>query len=113
MTQEEFEKATPEEWVAEVERCKDPYYFYHTYWQNADGTPVKQYSREDWDSIMEFVEQQKFNRFKSYRRIQPLCEGLNNEIKWREPDVQMYDGSRLNRIYPLTPDECFPTKPKI
>lgn len=52
MTQEEFDKATPEEWAAEVERCKDPVYVYNTYWVKADGTKPKPITTEQWESIM-------------------------------------------------------------
>lgn len=78
MTQEEFDKATPEEWAAEVERCKDPVYFYNTYWVRPDGAKPKQITKEEWEGLMEAANKERYKR--------------------RTP--------RLN--YPLLPNDCFP-----
>jgi hypothetical protein len=86
MTQAEFEKATPEELAVEVERCKDPYYFYHTYWQNADGTPIKQYNREDWDSLMSLLQHQPLTRFRRQRNwVKPV--ELDRLFEYLKPKI--------------------------
>lgn len=83
MTQEEFEKATPEEWAAEVERCKDPVYFYNTYWVKPDGTKPKQITKQEWEGLMEAANNERYKR--------------------RTP--------RLN--YPLLSDDCFDIQGEI
>ena len=39
----------------EYERCKDPRYFYNTYYQ-VDGNPVNPMSEEQWNSYLEMQE---------------------------------------------------------
>ncbi len=68
MTQEEFETATPEEWAAEVERCKDHVYFYNTYWKLPNGEPVKPITRERWDLIEAQAKYLRFNKGRTARR---------------------------------------------
>lgn len=50
MTLEQWEEASEEERDAEYERCKDPAYFYNTYWKR-EGMP--EYSKEDFDRMKE------------------------------------------------------------
>mgnify|MGYP000747598487 CR=1 FL=1 len=56
MTQKEFELATEEERNVEFERCKDPLYFYNTYWRK-EGMP--EYSKEDFERMQQEAMQQR------------------------------------------------------
>ncbi len=79
MTQEEFDKATPEEWAAEVERCKDPVYFYNTYWKLPNGESPQALTAEQWEYI-------------------------NARLSEREPK---YKRRNPRRTYPLTIEEAY------
>lgn len=39
---------TIEYYEAEMERCRDPLYFYNNYW-TVNGKPVKPMTQEEWD----------------------------------------------------------------
>lgn len=77
MTQQEWENASDEERQAEHERCKDPVYFYNTYWIKPDGSKPDPITKEQWSII-------EINANKMH-------------LKRRTP--------RRNNI--LSPDECF------
>lgn len=63
-----------EEW----ERCKDPRYFYNTYWQ-VDGKPVNPISEEQWNSYLEMQENSRNNYVK--KRSSILSEGLIRSVE--------------------------------
>ena len=52
MTQQEWEEATPDERAAEMERIKDPLYFYNNYYK-VEGQKTKPLSQEEWDAEIE------------------------------------------------------------
>ena len=57
------------EYIAEeYERCKDPRYFYNTYYQ-VDGKPVNPMSEEQWNSYLEMQESYRNNWFKRRNRL--------------------------------------------
>lgn len=68
MTEQEWLSATDEERNAEFEKCKDPIYFYNTYYQSADGTKPPPITKEKWDETMNQIEYLKNLRFKRLRR---------------------------------------------
>lgn len=71
MTQEEFEKATPEEWAAEVYRCKDLVYFYNTYWVKSDGIKPKPITKEEVEGLMQAANEMRYKK-RTPRRNYPL-----------------------------------------
>lgn len=56
MTQQEWEAASGEERNAQYERCKDPVYFYNTYWTLPDGTKPEPISQEYWQQLINYCE---------------------------------------------------------
>lgn len=68
MTKEEWESATEEERNAEIEKCKDPVYFYNNYFM-VDGKKPNPMTREQW---VDFV-----------------AYGIARTIKWRHNRVSM------------------------
>lgn len=71
MTQQEWENASDEERIAEYERCKDPVYFYNTYWCKPDGTKPEPITREQWDIIQLNANEMRYKR-RTPRRIYPM-----------------------------------------
>lgn len=97
MTQQEWDLATEEERLAEMERCrKDSHYFYITYyWKEG----MKTYTKEDWDKIQGFI-------VTSNRRIRRFNPMLQDKIEWTKPkeNKSPYDGDRVNRFWDTDPD---------
>ena len=66
MTQEEWENATDEQRGEEYERCKDPVYFYNTYWVDNNGNKPRAITKEDWDYLLEMsretISHRRYNR---------------------------------------------------
>lgn len=54
MTQEEFGNATPEQIAEELEKIKDPYYYYTTYWILPDGSKPT-LTREEFEEKLHFI----------------------------------------------------------
>jgi hypothetical protein len=56
MTQEDWKNASDEERNDEIERCKDPVYFYNNYWRMV-GMP--EYSKEYFERMQQEAIQQR------------------------------------------------------
>jgi len=52
---------TKEFWLAEMERCKDPWYYYTHYW-TVNGKAAQQYTKEQWDSMQNYSYSRNFKR---------------------------------------------------
>lgn len=68
MTQEDWENASDEERNNEIERCKDPVYFYNNYWRKV-GMP--EYSKEDFERMQQEAMRQRM-RVKSRHLQSPF-----------------------------------------
>lgn len=69
--------------LAELERCKDPLYFYNNYW-SVNGKAVKPMSVEEWKEREDYINSQRYL------------------IKPRYPTPEV----------PLTPEQCYKREPR-
>lgn len=96
MTHQEWENASEDERNAEYERCKDPVYFYNTYWVNGDGTKPEPITHEYWEQLIAVANNYQYITKRRHSQRHVKIEDLPNKIQWRTPTPQAYDGSELN-----------------
>lgn len=72
--------------LEELERCKDPRYFYNNYW-SVDGRAVKPLSEVEWKQREDYMNEQRYLLKPRYRmpeiRITPELEALYKNAKPR------------------------------